>query len=42
VEELESVPGIGPSLAQSVHAALAASAADAAPAVNVTTGEILD
>jgi excinuclease ABC subunit C len=42
VEELESVPGIGPTLAQSVHAALAASTATATPAVNVTTGEILD
>jgi excinuclease ABC subunit C len=42
IEELESVPGIGPTLAQTVHAALAASTAAAAPAVNVTTGEILD
>jgi excinuclease ABC subunit C len=42
VEELESVPGIGPTLAQAVVEALAASAATTAPAVNVTTGEILD
>jgi excinuclease ABC subunit C len=40
VEELESVPGIGPTLARSVAEALAAQAP--APAVNVTTGEILD
>jgi excinuclease ABC subunit C len=40
VDELESVPGIGPTVAQAVVDALAASAP--APAVNVTTGEILD
>ncbi len=40
VEELESVPGIGPTVAQAVVDALAASAP--APAVNVTTGEILE
>jgi excinuclease ABC subunit C len=40
IEELESVPGIGPTVAQSVLDALAASAP--APGVNVTTGEILD
>jgi excinuclease ABC subunit C len=40
VEELESVPGIGPTLARSVAEALAVEAP--APAVNVTTGEILD
>ncbi|MFN8148897.1 MAG: excinuclease ABC subunit UvrC [Candidatus Nanopelagicales bacterium] len=40
LEELESVPGIGPTVAQAVLDALAASAP--APAVNVTTGEILD
>ena len=39
-EELESVPGIGPTVAQAVVDALAASAP--APAVNVTTGEILE
>ena len=42
VEELETVPGIGPTLAQAVVEALAASAATTAPAINVTTGEILD
>jgi excinuclease ABC subunit C len=42
VDELESVPGIGPTLAHAVVEALAASAATTAPAVNVTTGEILD
>ena len=41
VEELTAVPGIGPVLAATVHDALAASGADA-PAVNMTTGEILD
>ena len=40
VAELESVPGIGPTVAQAVVDALAASAP--APAVNVTTGEILE
>jgi excinuclease ABC subunit C len=40
VEELEAVPGIGPTLARSVAETLAADAP--APAVNVTTGEILD
>jgi len=40
VDELESVPGIGPTVAQAVVDALAASAP--APAVNVTTGEILE
>ena len=38
--ELESVPGIGPTVAQAVLDALAASAP--APAVNTATGEILD
>jgi excinuclease ABC subunit C len=40
VEELVAVPGIGPQTAESIAAALAAT--PAAPAVNVTTGEILD
>ncbi|MFN8156655.1 MAG: excinuclease ABC subunit UvrC [Candidatus Nanopelagicales bacterium] len=40
LEELESVPGIGPTVAQSVLDALAASAP--APSVNVTTGEIVE
>ncbi|HET7900758.1 MAG TPA: excinuclease ABC subunit UvrC [Candidatus Nanopelagicales bacterium] len=40
LEELESVPGIGPTVAQSVLDALAASAPT--PAVNMATGEILD
>ena len=39
-EELATVPGIGPTVAQAVVDALAASAP--APAVNTTTGEILD
>ncbi|MGD9955895.1 MAG: excinuclease ABC subunit UvrC [Candidatus Nanopelagicales bacterium] len=39
-EELATVPGIGPTLAAAVVEALAADAP--APAVNVTTGEILD
>ena len=42
IEELESVPGIGPTLARAVHEALLAGAVTATPAVNVTTGEILD
>ena len=40
LEELESVPGIGPTVAQAVLDALAASAP--APAINVTTGEIVE
>jgi excinuclease ABC subunit C len=40
VEEIASVPGMGPTTAQAVVDALAASAP--APAVNVSTGEILD
>jgi len=40
VEELSSVPGIGPTVAQAVVDALAASAP--APAVNTATGEIVD
>ncbi|MEI6230118.1 MAG: excinuclease ABC subunit UvrC [Actinomycetes bacterium] len=40
VEEIASVPGIGPSIAQSIFDTLAARAS--APSVNVTTGEIID
>lgn len=40
VEEMASVPGIGPSIAQSIFDTLAAHAS--APSVNVTTGEIID
>lgn len=42
-EELQRVPGIGPSLAASVHAQLAAKGGQSgAPAVNMTTGEIME
>jgi excinuclease ABC subunit C len=43
-DELLSVPGMGPVLVQSIRAALADSRrhAEAAPAVNVTTGEIME
>lgn len=41
VEELTQVTGIGPVLAQTIHAALAETGADT-PAVNMTTGEVLD
>ena len=42
-EELQRVPGIGPALAASVHAQLAATGgAGAAPAVNMATGEIIE
>jgi excinuclease ABC subunit C len=40
VEEIASVAGIGPSLAQSISEHLAADSA--LPAINVTTGEVLD
>ncbi|WP_250257663.1 excinuclease ABC subunit UvrC [Dermabacter sp. Marseille-Q3180] len=40
VEDLESVPGIGPSLAATIHSALQSE--ERAPAVNMTTGEILE
>ena len=40
VEELVTVPGVGPTVAQAIVDALAADSP--APAVNVTTGEILD
>jgi excinuclease ABC subunit C len=41
IDEIVEVPGIGRRTAEAIVAALAASA-DAAPAVNVTTGEVLD
>ncbi|WP_338185114.1 excinuclease ABC subunit UvrC [Jatrophihabitans sp.] len=41
VEEISEVPGIGPRTAEAIVAALRAEA-PAAPAVNVTTGEVLD
>ena len=41
VEEIAQVPGFGPELAQRVAEALAASAADREPAVNMATGEVL-
>jgi excinuclease ABC subunit C len=40
VEDVEAVPGIGRRTAEAIVAALAES--KAAPAVNVTTGEIID
>jgi excinuclease ABC subunit C len=42
VEEVMAVPGIGPYTAESVVRALAANRSAASPAVNMTTGEILD
>ncbi|WP_026552273.1 excinuclease ABC subunit UvrC [Arthrobacter sp. H20] len=47
LEELQVVPGVGPSLAETLHRSLSAAAADGAPAatvaaVNMATGEILD
>jgi excinuclease ABC subunit C len=45
VDQLREVPGIGPALAASVHGQLAGKDDDgaaAAPAVNMTTGEILE
>ena len=42
-EELQEVPGVGPALAAALRAQLAGPAAqEAAPAVNMTTGEILE
>ncbi|HET8584056.1 MAG TPA: helix-hairpin-helix domain-containing protein, partial [Jatrophihabitans sp.] len=41
LDEIAEVPGIGPRTAASIVAALAAPT-DAVPAVNVTTGEVLD
>ncbi|WP_159616351.1 excinuclease ABC subunit UvrC [Arthrobacter zhaoguopingii] len=43
VEDLLEVPGIGPAMAEAIRNGLAGGAVqDAAPAVNLTTGEILD
>jgi excinuclease ABC subunit C len=42
VEELQQVPGIGPALARTVAAALAQGAGEAAPAVNLVTGEVVE
>ena len=41
-EQLRQVPGIGPALAEAVVRALAGGDAGVAPAVNLTTGELLD
>ena len=40
--DLMLVPGIGPAMAASVHSTLSSQATAAAPAVNMTTGEILE
>ncbi len=40
-EEIAAVPGFGPEIAQRVVAALAANTGDRAPAVNMSTGEVL-
>ncbi len=42
VEEVEQVPGIGPSLAATVVQRLGADDANRTPAVNLTTGEVVD
>jgi len=43
VEELIGVPGVGPALARTIQTSLAVAADDApAPAVNMTTGEIIE
>jgi excinuclease ABC subunit C len=41
-EQIREVPGIGPALAATIAQTLAAQAAQSVPAVNVTTGEVLD
>jgi excinuclease ABC subunit C len=41
VEQIQEVPGIGPTLAQTIAVALHVPGPDAEPAVNVTTGEVL-
>jgi excinuclease ABC subunit C len=41
-EQIREVPGIGPALAATIAETLAAQAAQAVPAVNDTTGEVLD
>jgi excinuclease ABC subunit C len=40
-QQLVEVPGIGPALARTIHVALSAESSQAAPGVNVTTGEVL-
>ncbi|SOD74022.1 excinuclease ABC subunit C [Jatrophihabitans sp. GAS493] len=40
--EISQVPGIGPQTAEAVVASLARTAIDRQPAINVTTGEVLD
>ena len=40
--QLQEVPGIGPSMAAALQAALADAGSDAAPAVNMATGEIVE
>jgi excinuclease ABC subunit C len=42
VEDLHEVPGIGAALARTIHDALARDSAVTVPAVNVTTGEVVD
>ena len=41
-DQIREVPGIGPALAATIAQTLAAQAGQAVPAVNVTTGEVLD
>lgn len=41
-EQIREVPGIGPALAATIHATLHDPATQAAPALDVTTGELLD
>ncbi len=42
IEDLTEVKGVGPSLAANVYAALQQSSTETTPAVNVTTGEVMD
>ena len=42
VEQIREVPGIGPATAEAIVVALTATARDTVPAVNVSTGEVLD
>ncbi|WP_392426137.1 excinuclease ABC subunit UvrC [Barrientosiimonas humi] len=42
VEDITQVRGVGPTLAASIHAALHDGDAESTPAVNLTTGEIVD
>ena len=41
-EEIAQVPGIGPALAATIAGHLGARSAEAVPAVNLTTGEVVD